>query len=242
MKAIIFSAGLGTRIQSISKGKPKALVSIHQKPLIEYAIEYLLKFGIESMIVNVHHQADMLEAYIRGSKYASLVSISDERDLLLDTGGGLLKAQSFFDGEDNFVALNVDVLTDLDLKEMMAFHLKHSPIATLAVRQRATSRYLLFDRQHRMVGWENRNTQERILHTDSENLTPLAFSGVHILSSKIWKYLEQEKNKKFSITPAYIRIAQDEKIMGFEHQEGFWFDVGKSHTYQSACEYISRNK
>ncbi len=234
MKAIIFAAGLGTRIQSVTKGKPKALLEIQGKPLLEHAIEYLLKYGVDSIIVNVHHQADMILEYIQNSRYASIISISDERQQLLDTGGGLLKAKSFFEGEEVFIAINVDVMTDLDLNQMLHFHKQSGAIASLAVRNRNTSRYLIFDEENTMIGWKNIKTKEEIIHKTNVLQNDFAFSGVQVLSSSIWTYLEQIPEKKFSITPVYIQLSKDKVIKAFHHNKGYWFDVGKPETYEKA--------
>lgn len=241
MKAIIFAAGLGTRIQSVTKGRPKALLQIQGKSLLEHSIEYLLKHEVNSIIVNVHHQAEMVVEHLKQSKYASIISISDEKDALLDTGGGLLKAKPFFDKEDTFIAINVDVITNLDLGKMLDYHHQTKAIATLAVRERETSRYLIFDEDNTMVGWKNINSNEVVLHKVSGIQKSLAFSGVHILSSDIWKYLEQEKESKFSITPAYIKLSEEETIKAFVHNEDYWFDVGKPETYQLAENFLASN-
>jgi NDP-sugar pyrophosphorylase family protein len=236
MRAIIFAAGLGTRIQEISKGKPKALVELEGETLLERAIEYLSNNGIDEVIVNIHHQAEMMKAFITSKTFPIPVTISDESDLLLDTGGGLLNARPFLE-KDDFVVFNVDVLTNLNLKAMLEKHRASQSIATLAVRKRSTSRYLLFNNKNKMIGWENTSTKEQILHS-SQEYQRLAFSGIHILSPKIFDLLEQINEKVFSITKAYIELSKEHNIYGFIHDEDYWFDVGKPDSYLQASNFI----
>lgn len=239
MKAIIFAAGLGTRIQEISKGKPKALVEFNGKTLLELAVEYLAKNGVEAVLINIHHRAEMMKDFINSTSFPIPITISDETDELLDTGGGLLKAKDFFKNEKDFVVFNVDVLTDLNLSEMQAVHNKSGAIATLAVRKRATSRYLLFDNSNRMVGWENIGTKEQILHKQVD-YQQFAFSGIHILSTDIFCLLEEEKEIKFSITKSYIKFSKENTIQGYNHSNNYWFDVGKPESYNEALAYIQK--
>jgi len=238
MKAILFAAGLGTRIQEISKGKPKALVDFNNKTLLEIAIEFLSEKGVEEVIVNIHHQAELMRDYIYNHVFSIPVSISDESDLLLDTGGGLLKARSFFANETDFIAFNVDVLSNIDLQKMYKEHVSSEALATLAVRNRKTSRYLLFNAEDKMIGWENVNTQEKIIHSNG-NYQQLAFSGIHILSTKIFDLLEQENKKVFSITKSYISLSKNNLIQAYIHDTDFWFDVGKPVSYQEASRYFN---
>lgn len=241
MKALLFAAGLGTRIQKISKGKPKALVELNGKTLLERAVDYLSNNGISELIVNIHHQADMMEEFISSQDFPIPVHISDERAQLLDTGGGLLKARHFFEGEENFLVYNVDVLSDINIEELIIQHKENKALATLAVRNRSTSRYLLFNLNNKMIGWENINTKERILHKD-DVYKQLAFSGVHILSTKIFKLLDQRPNKAFSITKSYIELSEKNKILAFLHDDGYWFDVGKPDSYKAASEFLMKKK
>lgn len=236
MKAIVFAAGLGTRIQEISKGKPKALVEINNSTLLELAIRYLSDNGITEVIVNIHHRADLMKSFIKETVFPIPVSISDESDQLLDTGGGLLKAKSFLENED-FLVYNVDILTDLDLEEMITFHKANNAIATLAVRKRDTMRYLLFNKDLEMKGWENLKTKEQILHSEAP-LFQYAFSGIHILSPQIFELLEKEEKVIFSITESYINLSKDYTIKAFPHDKNYWFDVGKLESYQEASVFL----
>ena len=238
MKAIVFAAGLGTRIQGISKGKPKALVEFRGKTLLELAIDFLSKNGIEEAIVNIHHQSEMMRKFISETKFPIPISISDETEMLLDTGGGLLKAKSFFRDEDDFLVYNVDVISNIDIQKMYKSHKASNAISTLAVRNRATSRYLLFNKENKMIGWENVNTNEQIIYSN-ENYLQLAFSGIHILSTKIFDLLEQEQQQKFSITKSYIRLSKDYFISGYVHDSDYWFDVGKPESYAEASDFLN---
>ena len=151
----------------------------------------------------------------------------------------MLKARAFFGETDNFVVYNVDVLTNLDLSEMLKAHKNQTAIATLAVRKRETSRYLLFDNQQRMIGWENVNTKEQILHA-SKDYQQLAFSGVHILSPRIFDLLERTKEEAFSITKSYIELSKEHLIQGYIHDQDYWFDVGKPESYFQASDFLKK--
>ena len=238
MKAIIFAAGLGTRIQEISKGKPKALLTVNGEILLEKAINFLSENGVTELIVNIHHQSNLMKDFILNSNFPIPVSISDESDLLLDTGGGLLKARSFFNDGKDFIVFNVDIISNIDLQEMFKIHQKSNALATLAVRKRQTSRYLLFNDNLKMIGWENINTKEQILHHREENYQQFAFSGIHILSPQIFDLLEEEKKKAFSITKSYIDLSKNHKIQAYIHNQDYWFDVGKPESYKEACEFL----
>jgi len=237
MKAIIFAAGLGTRIQEITKGKPKALLTINGEILLEKAIGFLSDNGVNEVIINIHHRIDLMKDFISSTNFPIPVSISDESDLLLDTGGGLLKARSFFNEDKDFVVFNVDVISNIDLQEMYKMHRQSNALATLAVRNRKTSRYLLFNNNNKMIGWENKNSKEQILHSD-EKYQSLAFSGIHILSPQIFDLLEQEKSSVFSITKSYINLSKEHKIQAYIHDQDYWFDVGKPESYKEASEFL----
>jgi NDP-sugar pyrophosphorylase family protein len=239
MKAILFAAGLGTRIQSVSKGLPKALLDVNGMTLVDHAISYLIDNRVDEIIINVHHQSDLVVKHLESNRYNCNIIISDETNKLLDTGGGLLKAKEHLKNEDCFIAYNVDILTNLDLKQMAEIHKsKNDTLATLAVRDRSTSRYLLFDKQLKMIGWENRNSGERILHTKEDYLNAFAFSGIHIISNKIFDLLERTNQEVFSITKSYIELSENNNINAYNHTNDYWFDVGKPETYQQACDFL----
>ena len=226
-KAMILAAGLGTRLRPITNTRPKALVKVDGRTLLEGAIRHLADYGVKDLIINVHHLADqIIQFLVRNRNFGLNITISDERDQLLDTGGGLRKVSWFFAGNDPFFVRNVDVISDLDLKGLMQHHLQSDALATLAVRNRETSRYFLFDPEHRLCGWTNLEKGEKILFLEpSRNLEMLAFSGIQVLSPEIFPLIKEEG--KFSLTQLYLRLAKDHLIKGFVDNDSLWKDVGK---------------
>jgi NDP-sugar pyrophosphorylase family protein len=227
MKAIIFAAGLGSRLKPFTDHTPKALLKVNEKPLLAHAIEKLQQAGVTEIIVNVHHLAEQIISYIENNHYHGVTfSISDERALLLDTGGGLKKAAAFFNDDQPFFAYNVDILTDLDLSEMMNFHCKHHALATLAVSERATARYLLFDDTKRLKGWANVKTGETIPQDiQLEHFQKMAFSGIHVINPQLLRLLD--KDGAFPLIPEYLRLCAERSIIGYDHTGGYWMDMGK---------------
>lgn len=227
MKAIILAAGLGTRLKPITNKIPKALVEINNKTLLELAVLRLINFGIKDIVINVHHFADKVVQYlIEKNNFGINISISDERELLLDSGGGIKKAAAFLNGSSPFLVYNVDIISNINFSSMLAEHNSSSRIATLAVRQRDSSRYFLFDDENRLHGWQNIKTNEIKPHgIEIDKLKRLAFSGIHIIDPKIFKLMPD--GKVFSIIDLYLSIAKSEKIIAYKHDEDLWLDVGK---------------
>jgi N-acetyl-alpha-D-muramate 1-phosphate uridylyltransferase len=223
MKAMILAAGLGTRLKPFTENHPKALYPVNGKPLLQRNIEYLQSFGIKNAIVNVHHFADqIIDAIKDNNGWGSNVVISDETNEVLETGGGLKKAASYLlEGNEPFVLMNADMLTDLDIAKMSEQHNLNNPIATLAVTDRATSRYLMFDKNNVLCGWYNEKTGEQKGTAGAKK----AFSGIHIISPEIFSLIKEEG--KFSMIDLYLRLADTEKIMAFDHSNGKLTDVGK---------------
>jgi N-acetyl-alpha-D-muramate 1-phosphate uridylyltransferase len=223
MKAMILAAGLGTRLKPFTEKHPKALFPINGKTLLQRNIEYLQAYGFDNVIVNVHHFADQIIEEIKNNNgWGSNVVVSDETNEVLETGGGLKKAADFFMHSDEpFVLMNADILTDLDLKEMLAQHKDKNPIATVAVTNRQTSRYLVFDENNILCGWLNEKTGEQKGKTGTKK----AFSGIHIISPKIFSLISEEG--KFSMIDLYLRLAATHTIMAFDHSDGKLLDVGK---------------
>ncbi len=234
MKAMILAAGLGTRLRPLTNDRPKALVEVGGRALLEITLARLREFGIREVIVNVHHFADMVVDYLKANdNFGMRIEISRE-DELLDTGGGLRKAGWFFlenssEREEPFVLHNVDVISTIDLNRMVAFHRERRALATLAVQERETSRYLLFDEGGRLCG--RRAGQDGKLEIvrgaeDGSLLSALAFSGVHVISPQFFSLLTEEGG--FSIVAAYLRLAgQGEKICAFRADECYWRDLGR---------------
>ncbi len=228
---MLFAAGLGTRLGELTAKKPKALVEVNSKPLLYYAIEYLKKYGVTDIIINVHHYADLIIDYVKqNNSFGINIEFSDERNQLLETGGGLLKAKYFFSDVNDFVVYNTDIYTSLNLSKAMLKHKQTNALATLVVRNRKTSRYLLFSDDDRMCGWKNIKTGEEIITRIEPNLTNYAFSGIQILSTKIFELLEEKENTKFSITKAYIELSKTHKIIGYIDNSKYWIDAGKPET------------
>lgn len=229
---MIFAAGLGSRLKPFTDSHPKALAVVNGKTLLERNILYLQKFEITEVIVNVHHFADQIVDEIeKNHGWGSTITISDEREEILETGGGLKKAAWYFEGKKAFVVMNVDILTDLDLMEMIRSHQQEKPLATLAVTQRKSSRYFLFDVDGILHGWRNVQTEEekpadlKDSIEDYELLKEKAFSGIHIISPYIFSLIKQEG--KFSMVDMYLDLMKKNKINSFDHTGGILIDVGK---------------
>lgn len=225
MKAMIFAAGLGTRFKPWTDKHPKALAVVNEKSLLQRNVLYLQQFGIREVVVNVHHFADQIvEAVEKNKGWGSNIIISDETDAVLETGGGLMKASRHLQ-DGSFVIINVDILTDLNLGEMIHYHQQLMPLATLAVTNRSTSRYFLFDHFHNLCGWRNTKTGEEKNSRESADNTPKAFSGIHIIDPRIFSLIQQQG--KFSMVDVYLELAKTEIIKGFDHTGSRFIDVGK---------------
>ena len=222
---MIFAAGLGTRFKPWTDAHPKALATVNGKSLLQRNIEYLSKYGIREVVVNVHHFADQIvQAIKKNDGWGSEIMISDETDTVLETGGGLKKAAALLKG-GSFVVINVDILTDLNLGDMIHYHQQLMPLATLAVTNRTTSRYFLFDHFHNLSGWRNTKTGEEKISRIAADNSPKAFSGIHIIDSKIFSLIHHEG--KFSMVDVYLELAKTEIIKGFDHTGSKFIDVGK---------------
>jgi NDP-sugar pyrophosphorylase family protein len=234
MKSMLFAAGLGTRLRPLTNDRPKAMVELKGKPLLQWSIERLIAAGSREIIVNVHHYADMIIDFIKSNNsFGVRIEISDEREQLLETGGGLKKAQWFFDDGAPFLVVNVDILTNMDLGKLYETHLETNPLATLAVTDRTTSRYFLFDQKMHLSGWTNIKTSEtRPSDLNKTNLSQLAFSGIHVLSPRIFDYMLEDD--KFSIVEVYLRAMEKETIIGYRHDGDIWIDVGKPASLEMA--------
>jgi NDP-sugar pyrophosphorylase family protein len=236
MKAMIFAAGLGTRLYPITKDRPKAMAEVNGITLLEHNIRFIAAQGFDEIIVNVHHFADKVIDFLKSKNNFGLrIEVSYEKELL-DTAGGLAKAASFFDDED-FLLYNVDVVSNIDIQKMLAHHQQNKAIATLAIRQRETSRYLLFDENNHLAGWRNKTTGEEIVVRTKGDFSEYAFSGIHIISPKMLPLLGDIR--KHSLTPFYLEIAKENTIAGYEHNTDAWFDCGKPETLAQAANYLN---
>lgn len=226
MKAMIFCAGLGTRFKPWTDQHPKALAPVNGKPLLQRNIEYLQQFGIRDVIVNVHHFADQIETALRDNQgWGSRVQISDERAEVLETGGGLLKARPLFTPGETFITCNVDILTDLDLNQLLAYHHEQRPLASFGVTQRKTSRYFLFDQHNRLCGWRNTKTGQERIPIPGPDLREKAYSCVVVFDSAIFDLIPF--TGKFSLVDVYLHLAREHRILGFDHSGDRLVDVGK---------------
>lgn len=239
MKAMILAAGLGTRMKPFTDEHPKALAVINGKTLLQRNIEYLATFGIKDVIINVHHFPEQIKKELEINKgFGSNITISDESDEVLETGGGLKKAGWFFtDSDQSFVVMNADVLTDMDLKAMINEHTHLNPVATLAVTTRHTSRYFLFDEMPNLCGWKNEKTGEQKISREANKFYPKAFSGIHVISPKIFSLIKMEG--KFSMVDVYLEIAKTYAITAFDHSNTKFIDVGKPQSIAKAEELFN---
>jgi MurNAc alpha-1-phosphate uridylyltransferase len=230
-KAMIMAAGLGTRMKPLTENKPKALLTYRGITLLQGVIERLMAYDFNDIIINVHHHGDQIIRYMDEHRnFGASIMVSDERDRLLDTGGGLLKASPFF-GSDPFLVYNVDILTDLDLDQMWNSHRSDPVLATLAVKHRNTSRSLLMNEKQILCGWRNNLTGEEIISRQEERLLPIAFSGIYILDPLIFRLFK--KSGSFPVMPEFLRIAGETDIRLFVHDESSWKDMGKPESYRN---------
>lgn len=240
MKAMLFAAGLGTRLLGETSDKPKALVTVGDRTLLENSIEKLKSAGIQEVVVNVHHFAELVKEFIRDRDFGIPVHISDESECLLDTGGGLKKAAHFFQGEDTILLYNVDVISSLDLSLPLKEHLESGAIATLVVRQRETQRYFKFGDDRSLVGWINKKTGEKKISRPEQfdASTEMAFSGIHLVQTSIFDFVPADD--RFSITPLYLELAKTKHIHGYFDTSELWMDVGKPNELTKARSLFSR--
>jgi NDP-sugar pyrophosphorylase family protein len=245
MKAMILAAGLGTRLRPLTDDRPKALVTVAGRTMLEIALTRLRAFGVSQVIVNAHHHAQMIVDYlIANNNFGMEIEVSRE-EFLLDTGGGLNKAAPFFLGpgtnlEEPFILHNVDVISTIDFTRMMRFHLEQNALATLAVQNRETSRYLLFDGNGRLCGRRaGRDAKPELTHPVPQ-AQALAFSGIHIVSPHIFGKMQEEG--AFSIIEAYLRLAvQGESIVAFRADEYHWRDLGRPENVLQAAQDLSES-
>ena len=243
MKAMIFAAGLGTRLRPLTDDRPKALVEINGRKLLEITLSRLQFVGVREVIINVHHFADMVVDYLQANNnFGMRIEVSRE-DLLLDTGGGLKKAANFFGSDSGgnaepFIVHNVDVLSAIDLGRMVQTHTKSDALATLAVQDRKTSRYLLFDDQLQLRGRATSGVAaEQLLNTGQH---ALAFSGIHVISPRFLGMMSEDG--AFSIVASYLRLAaQGERIMAFRADEYYWRDLGTPESIAQAALDLEQN-
>jgi len=239
MKAMVLAAGLGTRLRPLTDTRPKALVEIGGRTLLEITLTRLRSFGVQDVIINVHYFCEMIADYLQAhGNFGMYVEISRE-DVLLDTGGGLKKAGWFFgDSVQPFILHNVDVISNIDLERMVQGHVRDGALATLAVKHRESSRYLLFDNNAELCG--RRHGQQTNLIRAARTVQPLAFCGIHVISHRLLAMLNEAG--AFSIVDAYLRLAAaNEKILAFRADEYYWRDLGRIESVQQAEQDFQQN-
>jgi MurNAc alpha-1-phosphate uridylyltransferase len=235
--AMLFAAGLGTRFKPWTDKHPKALAVVNGKTLLQRNIEYLQEYEINDVVVNVHHFPDqVIDVIEKNDGWGSTVTISDESDELLDTGGGLLKAKHLL-FRDTVLTLNVDILTEVNLKHFLAHHQQENALITVAVSERETSRYLLFNKYNRLVGWRNKKTDETKIVIEAKDIFEKAYSGMAIFQPEALDLITLRG--KFSLIDAYLQLAPQNKIAAYDHTGERWIDVGKMENVKKAEEMFA---
>ena len=236
-KALIFAAGKGTRLKPFTDSHPKALALVNDVPLLERNIKYLQSFGVTEFVINVHHFGEQIVEFLeKNNHFGAKIDISYEKDELLETGGGLLFAQKYLENEENFLIMNADILTDLNIHELVKFHETHLPLATLAVSDRNSSRKLFFNSEMVLKGWMNKNSGETKMAEFNNNFKELAFSGIHCINSSIFDKIK--RRGKFSIMEEYLDLMFENNILGFQH-EARLIDVGRPESVIEAEKYFT---
>lgn len=238
-QAMIFAAGLGTRLRSLTGTLPKALIEVAGKTMLERVIEKLKASGVQRIVINLHHFPNLIRTFVnQHDDFGVEILFSDESDLLLETGGGLKKAIPFFDRSKPVLIHNVDVISDIDLTEMLHFHLNNNALATLFVQKRKSARFFLFDENLRLSGWRNATTGEEIIAVDTpEPLNEFAFNGIHLISPELFDLISEDA--RFSIVQVYLRLASGGRIFGFRADDVAYVDIGKPESLKDAEKLLS---
>jgi N-acetyl-alpha-D-muramate 1-phosphate uridylyltransferase len=233
---MIFAAGLGTRLKPFTLSKPKALVEINGVPLIEICIKRLIRFGFDEIIINVHHFSNQIIDFLsKKNNFGISISISNESDLLLDTGGGLKKASSFFNDGKPFLLHNVDIVSNINLKDFYTYHLKSNCLATLACMERVSNRQFLVNSKNELCGWKNNKSGELKISREKESfLKPISFCGIHVISQELLSLITEEG--VFSLVDVYLRLATLHSIKVLPFNSAVWLDLGTPETLDKACK------
>lgn len=243
MKAMIFAAGLGTRLKPLTDHMPKALVPVAGRPMLEHVILKLKAAGFNELVINIHHFGEQILDFLRANQNFGLtIHISDERDCLLDTGGGIRKAEPFFRGNEPFLIHNVDILSDTDLKALYEYHRQSGNDATLLASRRKTVRYLLFDDEKRLCGWINKDTLQTKpegFAYNPEHHREYAFSGIHVISPSLFHYMDERWTGKFSIMDFYLQTCREARIGGRLPNTLRLIDIGKPKTLTQAEKFLA---
>jgi NDP-sugar pyrophosphorylase family protein len=245
--AMILAAGLGTRLKELTQDKPKALVELNGKPLLQHCIENLIANGFHHIVINVHHFGEQIIDFVKQNKFDADIEISDERDLLMDTGGGIVKATPLFEGSKAVLVHNVDIISNVNLGEMCQQFIDSKDDAWLLTQDRETNRKLLFDDDNQLVGWMNKSEQKFKWVHDSQSALrraqgpshyykEMAFSGLHFFRSDLFAEFEV---KRSSVIDLYLHLAKNNRIISKPIQPDYWFDLGKPEQLEAAENYIN---
>ncbi len=238
MNAMIFAAGLGSRLRPLTDNKPKALVEIQGKTMLELALRKMERSGITKVVVNIHHHREQMLRFLNNFHSENMeILISDEKKHLLDTGGGLLKARPLFNANEPVLLYNVDIITNAKLSDFINDHQKEKPLVSLMVKKRPTSRHLLFDNDMQLVGWQNNQTGEKIICRPSQAFNPFGFQGIHIVSPQIFDLIHQKG--AFPIMSTYLHLAKNHIFRGIESKNDIWFDIGTPEKFRETEQYIA---
>ncbi|MEF8810595.1 MAG: nucleotidyltransferase family protein [Bacteroidales bacterium] len=241
MKAMILAAGIGSRLRPVTSNIPKALVEVGGKTMLERTICHLKQYGFDELIINLHHFPEKIKNYLTKHHYFGVnISLSEESPELLDTGGALKHASWFFDGDQSFLIHNVDVLSNLNISKLYNYHQARDALATLVVQNRPTSRYLLFDEQNTLCGWENTKTGKKVVIKNNKTLKRLAFNGIHVTNPSIFNHMPGRN--VFSIMDIYLKAAKEKNILAYIDSESYWFDIGNPESLEKARNFISDNE
>jgi len=242
MKAMLFAAGLGTRLKPLTDTVPKALAVVAGQTLLERTIFHLASQGVNYFVINVHHHAEQIIRFVQNHGYFGLdIYFSDERAELLETGGGLLKAKNHFVGVEPFVVMNTDVISNINLAKMIEQHHTQNAFVTLAVRNRPeSSRQLLFNENGLLCGRVDKKKEEKKILYPDENLREMAFSGIHIVDPKWFEI--NTLSGKFSIIDSYLELCKNNKIISYLHNEDYWFDAGTQEKFFEAETFLKINR
>ncbi len=236
MKALIFAAGKGTRLKPFTEHHPKALAKVNNASLLERNIKYLKSFGINDFVVNIHHFGNQIVDFLnRNDNFGCKIEISDESEELLETGGGLIFARKFLDHGEDFLIMNADILTDMNITDFVEYHKKIKDFATLAVSDRESSRKLLFNDEMILRGWLNVQTGEQRLAEFNKGFKAMAFSGIHCINPLMFEKIKRKG--KFSIMEEYLDLMQTEQLHGFVHKS-ILIDVGRPESIIEAEKYF----
>ena len=236
--AMILAAGLGTRLKELTNDKPKALVALNGKPLLQQCIENLIAQGFSRIVINVHHFGEQIIDFVMHQRFDAYIQISDERDQLMDTGGGIIKATPFFKGTKAVLVHNVDIISDVNLQELSRQFIESEDDAWLFTQDRETNRKLLFRDDGQLIGWRNKaDGNFKWVYDSFGEFKEMAFSGMHIFRSDLFSMFEL---KSLSVIDLYLKLAKNNRILSHPIQPDFWFDLGKPEQLQFAEQQLNK--